>query len=76
MPQIQGPQPSGGIKVFVPATPGGLPPTSFADGISTGFPSAHGVLRDDIDALLPAIGDSDLRAPCRPHHGQHGAPLE
>ncbi|MGW6480914.1 DUF6528 family protein [Streptomyces sp. NPDC055059] len=52
----------GGINLFVPSTHGGLPPTSFADSISTGFPSAHGVLWDDSNECLLAIGDNELRA--------------
>ncbi|MEU0992264.1 hypothetical protein [Streptomyces sp. NPDC005953] len=55
-------QSGGGINVFVPATHGGLPPTSFADSISTGFPGAHGVLWDDEHQLLLAIGHEELRA--------------
>ncbi|MER6401941.1 hypothetical protein ABT269_00015 [Streptomyces viridosporus] len=46
----------------MPSTHGGLPPTSFADSISTGSPGAHGVPGDDVNALLPAIGDEALRA--------------
>ncbi|MCM2389728.1 hypothetical protein NBG84_15770, partial [Streptomyces sp. CWNU-1] len=55
-------QSGGGINVFVPGTHGGLPPTSFADSISTGFPGAHGVLWDHKLQLLLAIGHEELRA--------------
>ncbi|MGV9316354.1 hypothetical protein ACWDR0_29830 [Streptomyces sp. NPDC003691] len=62
--RVTGPsyQAGGGINVFVPAAPGGLPPTSYADSIGTGFPGAHGVLWDDANELLLAIGRSELRA--------------
>ncbi|MFC8421410.1 DUF6528 family protein [Streptomyces sp. NPDC057236] len=52
----------GGINLFVPSTHGGVPPTSFADSISTGFPGAHGVMWDDVNELLLAIGYHELRA--------------
>ncbi|MFF9619917.1 DUF6528 family protein [Streptomyces griseosporeus] len=55
-------QSGGGINLFVPSTHGGLPPTSFADSISVGFSGAHGVLWDDVNELLLAIGDKELRA--------------
>lgn len=54
-------QSGGGINVFIPAMHGGLPPASFADSISTGFPGAHGVLWDDGHQLLLAIGHEELR---------------
>lgn len=55
-------QSGGGINLFVPSTHGGRPHNSFADSISTGFPGAHGVMWDDVNELLLAIGDKELRA--------------
>ncbi|MFE5207436.1 hypothetical protein [Streptomyces sp. NPDC056600] len=52
----------GGLNLFVPSSHGGLPPTSFADSVSTGFPGAHGVLWDNDNDLLLAIGKEELRA--------------
>ncbi|MFI2209222.1 hypothetical protein [Streptomyces sp. NPDC020141] len=55
-------QNGGGINVFVPSVRGGVPPTSFADSVSVGFPGAHGVWWDDVHELLVAIGKDELRA--------------
>lgn len=55
-------QSGGGINLFVPSTHGDLPPTSFADSISIGFSGAHGVMWDDTNELLLAIGYRELRA--------------
>jgi hypothetical protein len=55
-------QAGGGLNLFVPSSHGGMPPTSFANSISTGFPGAHGVVWDNDNNLLLAIGDEQLRA--------------
>lgn len=55
-------QTGGGINLFVPGTHGGLPPNSFANSISVGFAGAHGVMWDDANELLLAIGHNELRA--------------
>ncbi|MFE7129903.1 hypothetical protein ACFVIM_03510 [Streptomyces sp. NPDC057638] len=55
-------QNGGGLTVFVPPTPGGLPSMSFADSFGVDFRGARGVWWDDANELLVATGEGELRA--------------